>query len=96
MSDHKEAGLYRAVSHFSVDFNRASCYKLTTIPGCKVRYLAVLSAALSACRASKQSQVGYQGPGEPENIQRVERGAVKEDHFSFLEIEVPKTLFEGI
>ena len=34
--------------------------------------------------------MGYQGPGEPENIQRVERGAVREDHFCFQEIEVPK------
>ena len=42
-------------------------------PGCKVGYLAILNTARSACRAAEQSQVGYQGPGEPENIQRVER-----------------------
>ena len=37
--------------------------------------------ASSAHRVSEQSQVGYQGPGEPENIQRVERRAVREDYF---------------
>ena len=61
-------------------------------PGCKVGYLAILNTARSACRAAEQSQVGYQGPGEPENIQRVERGAVREDHFYFLEIEVQKNI----
>ena len=61
-------------------------------PGCKVGYLAILNTGLSACRAAEQSQVGYQGPGEPENIQRVERGAVREDHFCFLEMEVQKNI----
>ena len=61
-------------------------------PGCKVGYLAILNTARSACRAAEQSQVGYQGPGEPENIQRVERGAVREDHFCFLEMEVQKNI----
>lgn len=55
-------------------------------------YLAILNAACSAPRVSEQSQVGYQGPGEPENIQREEQS---ERIISVPGWRFPKTLLFG-
>ena len=88
-----------AITFGLVDFWRATIFlsqNLCTEPVVITTILAAKSDIWrywirhSARRAAEQSQVGYQGPGEPENMQRVERGAVREDHFCFQEIEVPK------